>query len=89
MLSLFCFVLGLASDLAQYTLAAALWGVFGWKKERWIDENNADKDREEFKAPDWINWPALFFFWLKIIVVLSGHVFLAIYVARTWGVLRN
>lgn len=61
-------VLGLAFDLLQYAFGSALWGFFQWRRER-----NGTSECEEFKAPRAINWPALGFFWVKVVAVAVAY----------------
>ena len=58
LLPLGCFVLSLAFDLLQYFFATLFWGIFQRIKEK----SNLQEDAF-FKAPRWINWPAISFFW--------------------------
>ena len=70
-------VAGLALDLLQYAFGAALWGFFQWRKER-----SGTRETGEFEAPDWINWPALVCFWLKVLAITYAYWFLLNYLAN-------
>lgn len=70
-------VAGLALDLFQYASGAALWGIFQWRKER-----GGILESDEFKAPNWINWPALICFWFKVIVIAYAYWLLLVYLVR-------
>jgi hypothetical protein len=77
--------LTLGFDLLQYALAALLWGVFQRKKELEFIAiaKRGQKPPEEFKAPRWINWPALAFFSVKLVSLVIGYgVLLRALVAR-------
>ena len=71
-------VLGLAFDLLQYAVATGIWGVFQRIKER----SGVGEDME-FKAPRQLNWPALTFFWLKVVSIAAAYYLLLQYLART------
>lgn len=62
------FVIGLAFDLFHYFYASLAWGFFTRYKEKQISGRD-----ESFLAPRWINWPSLFFFWIKPIAMISGY----------------
>lgn len=65
---LWCLVLSLTLDLAQYWLAAAVWSGFHRSKEkRGVNED------EDFLAPGWINWPSLILFYLKLIFLAAAY----------------
>jgi hypothetical protein len=71
-------VCGLAFDLLQYAVATSIWGIFHRLKER----KGVDSP-QEFFAPPYINWPALAFFWLKVISIIAAYYFLLAHLART------
>ena len=74
-------VAGLALDLLQYAFGAGLWGFFQWRKER-----SGALETEEFKAPDWINWPALACFWFKVLTIACAYWILLKYLANAVSV---
>jgi len=61
-------IIGLALDLLQYVVATLVWGIFNRRKE---DEGLTAEDK--FDAPRQLNWPALFFFWSKIPMILIAY----------------
>ena len=61
-------VVSLAVDLLQYVFGTIAWGGFHRYKESTIVP-----DSDDFKAPRIINWPTLFCFWLKIIVLFYAY----------------
>jgi len=71
-LPLMLVVAGLACDLLQYGIASFLWSFYSWRKER-----AGVSETDTFKAPEQINWPAIFFFYAKVvlIVVAYWHIF--------------
>ena len=71
-------VLGLAFDLLQYAVATGIWGVFQRAKERAGVGEDA-----EFLAPPQLNWPALAFFWLKVVSICAAYYLLLQHLART------
>src|ERR1700730_14937435 len=60
---------GLGFDLMHYVSGAAAWGIFNRWKER-----QGTGPQDEFTAPPWINWPAIFFFWTKTVVMVAAYV---------------
>lgn len=64
-----CFVLGLALDLCHYISATIVWGLYHRNKEKC-----GVSPETEFGAPHIINWPAILFFWAKVISTLIGYV---------------
>ena len=71
-------VCGLALDLLQYAVATGIWGIFQRTKER-----AGVSEEAEFTAPPQFNWPALIFFWLKVISIGAAYYFLLAHLART------
>lgn len=71
-------VIGLAFDLLQYATATGIWGVFQRRKEHAGVSEDA-----EFTAPPQLNWPALVFFWLKVLSIAVAYVQLLQHVSRT------
>ena len=65
----FFLVLTLAFDLLQYTYTSFVWGVFHRKKEKELGRGS-DTD---FGIPIWLNWPTNFFFWGKILSVITAY----------------
>jgi hypothetical protein len=55
----------LASDLLHYVVATAVWGGYSRKKDK---EGVGEED--EFVAPVWLNWPAISFFVLKVVLLV-------------------
>jgi hypothetical protein len=78
MVPLALIVVGLALDLLQYATATLIWGVFQRGKERaGIGED------VEFTVPPQLNWPAIAFFWLKVLSIAAAYYFLLQHLART------
>ena len=63
------FVVGLTFDLFHYFYASFAWGLF----TRYKEKQQLDID-ESFFAPRWINWPSIFFFWIKPLAMISGYI---------------
>lgn len=78
LLPLVLVVLGLALDLLQYACATAIWGVFNRCKE-----SSGTAEDSDFDAPPQLNWPAIGFFWSKVVAVGVAYWFLLHYLART------
>jgi hypothetical protein len=83
--ALFCFATSLGLDLAQYLAASAIWGYYGRHQEKWLHENGDAKNT--FRAPTYLNWPAIAFFWLKSLSVVVGQVLLIAFLVRRWNLL--
>jgi hypothetical protein len=61
-------VAALVCDLLQYATAAFLWSFYHWRKER-----SGTLEIETFKAPEQINWPAIFFFYAKVVLIIVAY----------------
>lgn len=59
---------GLTLDFLQYVIGAAMWGAFAR-----IKEMAGFKNDDDFLAPRWMNWPALFFFWTKFLIMICAY----------------
>jgi len=69
------FIACLIFDLLQYVVATAIWGMFNtWHERRGLGP------KDEVGAPDYLNWPGVFFFWGKIVLIIIGYVNLLTYV---------
>ena len=67
----------LACDFMQYAAGAVTWGIYSRRKELKGVPETAD-----FEAPDWINWPALLFYTVKIPLMIAGYLFLIRYLLQ-------
>lgn len=70
-------VAGLAMDLLQYVVASAIWGTFGRRKE--MSGVGAD---DEFEAPRELNWPGLFFYGAKVLIIGFAYWLLVLYLVH-------
>jgi hypothetical protein len=61
-------ILGLTFDFLQYAVATVIWGAFNRHKER-----GKLGEEAEFVAPRQFNWPALAFFWLKVVAITAAY----------------
>jgi len=61
-------VIALGLDLLHYLAATTVWGTYNTIKEYQDTSESA-----EFQAPRLINWPALAFFWAKIVIMLWAY----------------
>jgi hypothetical protein len=68
------FVIALAFDLLQYVGATLFWGLYSRIKELQVMAKHVG---EPFISPRWLNWPALWFFVLKLIALVVGYAVLA------------
>ena len=64
--------IGLAFDLLQYVAASSVWGIF----HRVMERKYGSSYDEDISAPAYLNWPAIFCFWAKLICVTIGYVLL-------------
>ncbi len=69
------FVCGLGFDLLQYVSGALIWGAFQRLQERRLGPDS----KKALSAPPWFNWPGLFFFWSKLLLILAAYVLLLAY----------
>jgi len=76
-LPLVFFGLSLMLDLLHAIAGTAAWGIYARFREK-----TGTSETAEFQTPAWLNWPLLAFFWLKIIAVFIGHIFLVMWL---WG----
>ncbi len=78
-------VVALAADFLQYAVASAIWGIYLRSKEKEKIKRTREKQKikvgSEFQAPACINWPALFFFWSKILCIVVAYFYLFSYLA--------
>ena len=65
-------VLGLLADSLQYAYGTLAWGAYNR-----VQEKGGVAEDYEFKAPDWINWPTLAFFWGKLAAISFAYFLLA------------
>ena len=54
--------------------AALLWGTFHRRKEK---AGVAQDD--DVKASRYINWPALFFFWTKLVAIFTAYILILLF----------
>lgn len=73
--------LTLALDLLQYVSATAIWGFFQWYQEKKLTDISENPD---LAAPKWFKLPQLFFFILKLVVVLIAYCSLTVYIFKKW-----
>lgn len=74
-LAMAMFVLSLFFDLSQYIFQTVVWGWFHDYKERQL-QNNEDTD---FLAPLRFKQIAGYIFWLKVIVLFVGYIFVLLF----------
>jgi hypothetical protein len=75
-------VVALSSDFLQYSYQTAAWGIFNRVQER-----RGHSPATEFHAPIWLNWPALAFFWVKILAVGLAYAWILRSLAKRFVVL--
>jgi len=68
-LAILMFVITLSFDLLQYIYQTIIWGFFHRYYETKFSEDY------ELTASKYFNWPAIIFFWSKVIVLVAGYVF--------------
>jgi len=67
------FVITLSFDLLQYICQTIIWGIFHRYYETKFSEDY------ELTASKYFNWPAIFFFWSKVIALVIGYVFMLMF----------
>ncbi|MHA1975098.1 MAG: hypothetical protein ACTSW1_19085 [Candidatus Hodarchaeales archaeon] len=70
-LAMLMFVITLSFDLLQYIYQTLVWGIF----HRYHEKMNKDEDYK-LTASKYFNWPAISFFWLKVVVLVIGYAIL-------------
>ncbi|MFW5431165.1 MAG: hypothetical protein ACKE5Q_00095 [Methylophilaceae bacterium] len=68
-----CLIVSLGADLLHYVSGSIIWGKFHRHHELKRLSITEDPDLE---APSYFNWPAIFFFYLKMLAVLVAYGFL-------------
>jgi len=63
------FILSLTFDLLQYISGSAIWGKLNRIKELKYGTDYED----DIAISKYVNWPAIFFFWAKLIFVLIAY----------------
>ncbi len=81
LLPLALLIAALSFDLLQYSVASAQWGYFARRKERANMKSNRDP---VITAPRWMNWPANFFFWGKLVLLTFAYGFISWAVSARW-----
>jgi hypothetical protein len=61
-------VTALGFDLLHYASATLMWGAYARKKEL-----EGTPPETPFMVPRWMNWPALCFFWLKLLALVCAY----------------
>jgi hypothetical protein len=68
-LAMLMFVIALSFDLLQYVYQTLTWGIFYRHFEKKLPS-----EESELMASKYLNWPAIFFFWSKVIALAVGYV---------------
>lgn len=76
------FIAALTSDLLHYIFSSAIWGIYN----KVLEKRHGVNFEGEIEAPSKINWPGLFFFSLKLILVFIGFVLLFKYGYNDLGI---
>jgi hypothetical protein len=69
-------IAGLTLDLFHYVAGSLVWGIYNRVTEQRIKEDT------EFAAPRQINWPTLFFFWSKTVVMVIAYLLILRFLYR-------
>jgi hypothetical protein len=64
-------VSGITLDFLQYVAGTLMWGIRARKLEK-----QSKQDDDTVPLPDWINYPALVFFWTKIPTIVAAYAIL-------------
>lgn len=75
---LFCLALGL--DLLHSVSSTLTWGAYSRHKEK-----QGMRDTDQFDHPTILNWPALLFFFSKVLAIAAGYALLLCYL---WTLVR-
>lgn len=70
-------IIGLILDLLHAVIGTLIWGIFHRRKEK-----SGIKKDESFLAPRWINWPANFLFWTKILIIMWAYILLIMFLCH-------
>ncbi|KRG71377.1 hypothetical protein ABB27_03785 [Stenotrophomonas terrae] len=70
--------LSLACDLLQYATSSAIWGYFHRAKEKELAAKSVTTDAN-VAASRWFNWPAIFFYWSKLALIIAAYACIAIF----------
>jgi hypothetical protein len=70
-------IVALVFDFLQYIAGSLAWGVY-----QKVKESQQTTEDAEFLAPRPINWPALFFFWAKVIAIAVAYALLFCFLVR-------
>lgn len=70
LLSLKLAIVSLVLDLFQHASSSLVWGVLQRSYEK-----NGVKEDQTFNAPEFTNWPAICYFWLKFAFLVSSYFF--------------
>lgn len=73
-LSMLMFVITLSFDLLQYVYQTLTWGIFHRHFEKKLPSEDS-----ELLASKYLNWPAIFFFWSKVIALAAGYVLMIMF----------
>lgn len=79
------FALCLLADLLQYIVGAALWSYYARKREKELRHKLSEDP--EIDAPRELNWPGIFFYYLKALFVAIGYIVLLTHLShiiRSW-----
>ena len=68
--------LSLSFDLLQYISSSAIWGIFNRLKEL----EHGPNYEGDIGVSKYLNWPAIFFFWGKLLFVIIGYINIFSYV---------
>jgi hypothetical protein len=83
-MALVFFVAYFIADILQSFLAAMTLKFFTeyHEKRLWRDTHSIEGD---IQKPHWVDWPALFFFITKCVLLITGFAFIVLYLAQMWA----
>jgi hypothetical protein len=70
-------VLSLGFDLFQYVFNSLIWDAY-WR----LKEKAGVKENAKIDAPAFFNWPALFFFWTKLTLMVVAYSYLLLFLVQ-------
>jgi hypothetical protein len=68
-------------DFFHYFSATIIWGIFHRRQEMKMTDTDTDP---ELEANPLFNWPVLFFFYLKQLLLIVAYCFLFVYIYSKW-----
>jgi small-conductance mechanosensitive channel len=75
-------VTALAADLLQYVLASLIWRLY----YRYLEKKHVRPEADIQHSP-WLEIPITALFWIKVVLVILGYIFILIFLLRAFGLI--